>query len=288
MEKAQSQMKKVLMFYREEVVKELAGKYGFVEAEALAYLKSKEEKVEEKRGRPVKKAKTLVTKEQEVDAVVMEMLADPLEAVAVAEASEVKEAVTEKKVRAPKKKKADAPVESEASSSSDAEETAKSEKKVRVPKKKKADAPAEANEVAAKPAPAPEPVKEAPKETAVENKTHVGGFPLKTQTQEKKKPAALFVTKEATKEEVIKEAAAKEAAAKEAAAKEAAAAAATKEDDDEGEDYEEFEFEGKTYLRTTDNVVFDKETERGVGHWNEEEKQIDFEEESEDEEEEEE
>ena len=76
MEKVTKQMQKMLTNYRTELVNELSGKYGFGCEEALAYLASKEPVEEEKRGRPAKKVKTLVTKEQEVDAVIMEMLED--------------------------------------------------------------------------------------------------------------------------------------------------------------------------------------------------------------------
>ena len=275
MEKAQSQMKKVLMFYREEVVKELAGKYGFEVEEALVHLKSKETVGEEKRGRPVKKLKELVTKEQEVDAVVMEMLADPLESTEKKSPLDTVAEKTEKKPRAPKKKKAEAqqpeaqqpeaPAEVQAEAPAEAQ-AEKTEKKPRAPKKKKAEAPAtEAAPAEAAPAEKTEKKPRAankkkaeapgadavtkPQETAVEKKTHLGGFLFKTQE-----------TKEAVNAEV--------------------------EEDEEADEYDEFEFEGKSYYRTTDNVVFDKETSRGLGTWNEEKKRIDFEVDDEEEEEE--
>src|SRR6056300_1163546 len=88
MEKVTKQIQKTLTNYRVELVKELSGKYGFGCEEALAYLASKEPVEEEKRGRPAKKVKTLVTKEQEVDAVIIEMLEDSDPLVLAAKKSE--------------------------------------------------------------------------------------------------------------------------------------------------------------------------------------------------------
>ena len=229
MEKVTKQMQKMLMNYRTELVNELSGKYGFVCEEALAYLASKEPMEEEKRGRPAKKVKTLVTKEQEVDAVIMEMLedSDPLGLAtkksenAASEKSEGTTGEEKEKKKAEKKAKADAKEKKEA------------EKKEKEPKEKKAEAVVTTI------------TENSPKTVTPEAKTHVGGFPFKNQNQ------ATVTSKD--------------------------------EEDEEADEYEELEFEGKSYFRTTDNVVFDKETERGVGTWNEETKKIDFEEDEEEE-----
>jgi len=297
MEKVTKQMQKMLMNYRTELVNELSGKYGFVCEEALAYLASKEPMEEEKRGRPAKKVKTLVTKEQEVDAVIMEMLedSDPLglatkksenaasensegegeekadakekkeaEKKAKADAKEKKEAEkkakadAKEKKEAEKKEKADAKEKKEAEkkAKADAKEKKEAEKKEKKePKEKKADAK-EKKEPKEKKAEAVVTTitENSPKTVTPETKTHVGGFPFKNQNQETTKPAA-----------------------------EAGAVTSKDEEDEEADEYEELEFEGKSYFRTTDNVVFDKETERGVGTWNEETKKIDFEEDEEEE-----
>lgn len=47
------------------------------------------------------------------------------------------------------------------------------------------------------------------------------------------------------------------------------------EDDDDGVDAEQFEHEGKTYLRTTEGVVYDSTTHEPVGVWNDETDSID-------------
>ena len=248
MEKTIKQMQKMLTNYRTELVKELSGKYGFGWEEALAYLVSKEPVEEEKRGRPAKKVKTLVTKEQEVDAVIMEMLedSDPLtkksesesksndgensDAKAKNETEKQEKADAKAKKEAEKQEKADAKAKKETEKQEKAEKQEKKE-----PKAKKADAVVTITE-------------NSPKTVTPVKKNHVGGFPFKNQATE---PAEAVTSKD--------------------------------EEDEEADEYEEIEFEGKSYFRTTDNVVFDKETERGVGTWNEETKQIDFEEEEEEE-----
>jgi len=215
-------------------------------------LASKEPVEEEKRGRPAKKVKTLVTKEQEVDAVIMEMLedSDPLALAAKQSenaASEKSEGTTgeeKEKKKAEKKAKADAKEKKEAEkkAKADAKEKKEAEKKEKEPKEKKAEAVVTTI------------TENSPKTVTPETKTHVGGFPFKNQNQATTKPAA-----------------------------EAGAVTSKDEEDEEADEYEELEFEGKSYFRTTDNVVFDKETERGVGTWNEETKKIDFEEDEEEE-----
>ena len=292
MEKTIKQMQKMLTNYRTELVKELSGKYGFGWEEALAYLVSKEPVEEEKRGRPAKKVKTLVTKEQEVDAVIMEMLEDSdpltkksesesksndgekLDAKAKKETEKQEKADAKAKKEAEKQEKADAKAkkETEKQEKADAKakkETEKQEKadakaKKETEKQEKADAKAkketekqekaekqEKKEPKAKKADAVVTITEnSPKTVTPVKKNHVGGFPFKNQATE---PAEAVTSKD--------------------------------EEDEEADEYEEIEFEGKSYFRTTDNVVFDKETERGVGTWNEETKQIDFEEEEEEEEE---
>ena len=47
------------------------------------------------------------------------------------------------------------------------------------------------------------------------------------------------------------------------------------EDDDDGVDAEQFEYKGKTYLRTSDKVVYDSSTHEPVGLWNEDTETID-------------
>ena len=47
------------------------------------------------------------------------------------------------------------------------------------------------------------------------------------------------------------------------------------EDDDDGVDAEQFEYDGKTYLRTSDKVVYDSTTHEPVGLWNEDTETID-------------
>jgi len=39
---------------------------------------------------------------------------------------------------------------------------------------------------------------------------------------------------------------------------------------------EKFEFEGKTYCKTNDNIVYDPETSEEVGMWNEEEENLEY------------
>ena len=278
MEKTIKQMQKMLTNYRTELVKELSGKYGFGWEEALAYLVSKEPVEEEKRGRPAKKVKTLVTKEQEVDAVIMEMLEDSdpltkksesesksndgekLDAKAKKETEKQEKADAKAKKEAEKQEKADAKAKKETEKQEKADAKAKKETE----KQEKADAKAkketekqekaekqEKKEPKAKKADAVVTITEnSPKTVTPVKKNHVGGFPFKNQATE---PAEAVTSKD--------------------------------EEDEEADEYEEIEFEGKSYFRTTDNVVFDKETERGVGTWNEETKQIDFEEEEEEEEE---
>jgi len=46
---------------------------------------------------------------------------------------------------------------------------------------------------------------------------------------------------------------------------------------------EKFEFEGKTYCKTNDNIVYDPETSEEVGMWNEEEENLEYFEEEEEE-----
>ena len=261
MEKVTKQMQKMLTNYRTELVNELSGKYGFGCEEALAYLASKEPVEEEKRGRPAKKVKTLVTKEHEVDAVIMEMLedSDPLALAAKQSenvASEKSEGTTgeeKEKKNAKEKKEAEKKVKAEEKEKKEAEKKAKADAKEKkeAEKKVKADAK-EKKEPKEKKAEAVVTTitENSPKTVTPEAKTHVGGFPFKNQNQ---------------------------------ATEPAEAVTSKAEEDEEADEYEELEFEGKSYFRTTDNVVFDKETERGVGTWNEETKKIDFEEDEEEE-----
>jgi len=267
------QMKKMLEGYRDEVVKELGEKYGFEVEEAMKYLKGKEETAdEEKRGRPAKKTKKVVSKEQMVDAVVMEGLAEPhdnlkkdLSDGSVGQKGEkeeekseeevvkkkVKRVVSEdkEKTKADKEKakaekeKAKAEKEkakAEKEKTKAEKEKTKGEKKPRAPKKKTADA-ADAAEVVVVAGAA------GAAGAAVKNKkTEVGGFPLKIQEGKKQEADANEV-----KENPIAE-----------------------DDEEEEDEHEEFEFQGTKYYRTPDNVVFDTETLEQIGTWNEEEKRI--------------
>ena len=147
MEKVTKQMQKMLTNYRAELVKELSGKYGFGCEEALAYLASKEQVEEEKRGRPAKKVKTLVTKEQEVDAVIMEILedSDPLGLAtkksenAASENSEG-EGEEKEKADAKEKKEAEKKAKAEEKEKKEAEKKAKAEEKEKKEAEKKAKA----------------------------------------------------------------------------------------------------------------------------------------------------
>jgi hypothetical protein len=56
------------------------------------------------------------------------------------------------------------------------------------------------------------------------------------------------------------------------------------ESEEEGIEVYKFEFEGKTYCKTKENVVYDPETSEEVGMWNEEEEKIEYFEEEEEEE----
>ena len=249
------QMKKMLEGYRDEVVKELGEKYGFEVEEAMKYLKGKEETAgEEKRGRPAKKTKKVVSKEQMVDAVVMEGLAEPhdnlkkdLSDGSVGQKGEKEEEKSEEEVVKKKvkrvvsedkeKTKADKEkAKAEKEKTKAEKEKTKGEKKPRAPKKKTADAADAADAGAAGAAGA-----------AVKNKkTEVGGFPLKIQEGKKQEADANEV-----KENPIAE-----------------------DDEEEEDEHEEFEFQGTKYYRTPDNVVFDTETLEQIGTWNEEEKRI--------------
>ena len=85
--------------------------------------------------------------------------------------------------------------------------------------------------------------------------------PAKAETKTKKKEVGGFAFKEQPAEKPV---------------------AIEEEEEDEGEEYELFEFGGTNYYRTPDNVVFDTKTSVQLGVWNEETKCIDFDKEDED------
>ena len=290
MDKAMKQMEKMLCNYREEVVKTLSEKYGFVLEEALLFLKVKEEEVEDKRGRPAKKTKKVVSKEQMVDAVVMECLTEPHEnlkkdlsdgSVGLKETKSDVETKSDGKKKKVKQAVAVA-VAVAVSDEKKAEKAAKEEAKAAKEQAKAAKEQEKAAKEQAKAAKEQEKAaKEQAKAAAKEQQTKGEKKPRApkknkadaTETETTTEVVAVAVAVAVEKKEKVKKTKVGEFALKNQEPEKEKEKEKEKEEEEEDE-HEEFEFEGIVYYKTPDNVLFDTKTLEQVGTWNEEENRI--------------
>lgn len=276
------QMQKVLKTYGEEVVRKLSEKYKFEYEEAAEYvLKDEETKT---RGRPEKKVKRVVNKDKDeaeamIETLIAEVVAENITKVAsastevasteVAVATTEVTAVVEKKKRAPAKKKTEVAVATTEVFVL-AEVPAEKKKATKTKVASAEDVPAEKKKVTK-----PKVVEKAKMVEDVITKgllnvpveepavVMVGQFAMK-KAEAKVEVPLLAVPKVAAPAPAVKKAA--------PAAPAPAAAAELEEDeiDEEEFDCDEIIYEGKTYLLSKDNVIYDAaniEEPTALGTW---------------------